>query len=180
MVPNHICYSCLWIVLVVFTHALASLRFNRTPYVVLHQWFSNCGTRTTSGTRGLVRWYASSFPVYSKSFVNSFLCYNSFVCYPNVANSFMCYSNLKYIWANYVLLKPGVYTPTLKKHQVVRDLKKFENHYLTRFVSLLTLTNDVRSLNYHYLSTLHIILPERALPATLFALAKRRVDSSIP
>ena len=22
----------------------------------------------------------------------------------------------------------GVYTPTLKKHQVVRDLKKFENH----------------------------------------------------
>jgi len=24
-----------------------------------------------------------------------------------------------------------VYTPTLKKHQVVRDLKKFENHSLT-------------------------------------------------
>jgi len=23
----------------------------------------------------------------------------------------------------------GVYTPTLKKHQVVRDLKKFENHW---------------------------------------------------
>ena len=22
----------------------------------------------------------------------------------------------------------GVYTPTLKKHQVVRDLEKFENH----------------------------------------------------
>jgi len=31
-------------------------------------------------------------------------------------------------WANYVLLKPGVYTPTLKEHQVVCDLKKFENH----------------------------------------------------
>ena len=30
--------------------------------------------------------------------------------------------------ANYVLLKLGVYTQTLKKHQVVRDLKKFENH----------------------------------------------------
>jgi len=31
--------------------------------VSLEQWFSNCGTRTTSGTRGLFRWYASSFPV---------------------------------------------------------------------------------------------------------------------
>jgi len=28
---------------------------------------------------------------YSKIFVNSFLCYNSFVCYANVVNSFMCY-----------------------------------------------------------------------------------------
>jgi len=42
---------------------------------------------------------------------------------------FICYINLKYIGANYVLLKPGAYTPTLKKHQVVRDLKKFENHW---------------------------------------------------
>jgi len=70
----------------------------------------------------------AAFLSYSKSFVDSFLCYNSFVCYANVANSFICYINVKYIWANYVLLKPGVYTPTLKKHQVVRDLKKFENH----------------------------------------------------
>jgi len=51
---------------------------------------------------------------YSKSFVNSFLCYNSLVCYANVANSFMCCINLKHILANYVFLKPGVYTPTLK------------------------------------------------------------------
>jgi len=36
---------------------------------------------------------------------------------------------LSTFWANYVLLKPRVYTPTLKKHQVVRDLKKFENHW---------------------------------------------------
>ena len=71
----------------------------------------------------------AAFLSYSKSFVNSFLCYNSFVCYANVANSFMCYINLKYIWANYVLLKPSGYTPTLKKNQVVRDLKKFENHW---------------------------------------------------
>ena len=35
-------------------------------------------------------------------------------------------------WANYVLLKLGVYTRTLKKHQVVRDLKKFENHWSKR------------------------------------------------
>ena len=70
----------------------------------------------------------AAFLPYSKSFINSFLCYNSFVCYGNVANSFICYINLKFIWANYVLLKPGVYTPTLKKHQVVRYLKKFENH----------------------------------------------------
>jgi len=33
------------------------------PPIALEQWFSNCGTRTTSGTRGLFRWYASSFPV---------------------------------------------------------------------------------------------------------------------
>ena len=63
----------------------------------LCQWFSNCGTRTTSGTRGLFRWYASSFPVILKSFVNSFLCYNSFVSYADVANSFICYITLKYI-----------------------------------------------------------------------------------
>jgi len=31
--------------------------------------------------------------------------------------------------ANYVLLKLGVYTRTLKEHQVVRDLKKFGNHW---------------------------------------------------
>jgi len=35
---------------------------------------------------------------------------------------------LSTFWPNCVLLKPGVYTPTLKKHQAVRDLKKFENH----------------------------------------------------
>ena len=35
---------------------------------------------------------------------------------------------LSILWANYVLLKLGVYTRTLRKHQVVRDLKKFENH----------------------------------------------------
>ena len=39
----------------------------------------------------------AAFLSYSKSFVNSFLCYNSFVRYANVANSFMCYINLKYI-----------------------------------------------------------------------------------
>jgi len=36
---------------------------------------------------------------------------------------------LSIFWANYVLLKQGVYTRALKKHQVVRDLKKFENHW---------------------------------------------------
>jgi len=95
--------------------------------VSLDQWFSNCGTRTTSGTR-------AAFLPYSKSFANSFLCYNSLVCYANVANLFICYINLKYIGVNYILLKPGVYTPTLKKHQVVRGLKKFENHWLRRIV----------------------------------------------
>jgi len=39
----------------------------------------------------------AAFLSYSKSFVNSFLCYNSFVCYANVANSFISYINLKYI-----------------------------------------------------------------------------------
>ena len=79
--------------------------------------------RTTSCTR-------AAFLPYSKSFVNSFLCYTSLVCYANVANLFICYINLKYIGVNYVLLKPGVNTPTLKKHQVVRGLKKFENHWV--------------------------------------------------
>ena len=39
----------------------------------------------------------AAFLSYSKSFINSFLCYNSFVCYGNVANSFICYINLKFI-----------------------------------------------------------------------------------
>ena len=39
----------------------------------------------------------AAFLSYSKSFVNSFLCYNSFVCCANVANSFICYINLKNI-----------------------------------------------------------------------------------
>ena len=39
----------------------------------------------------------AAFLSYSKSFVNSFLCYNSFVCCANVANSFICYIKLKYI-----------------------------------------------------------------------------------
>ena len=60
--------------------------------VVLKLWYAY-----TSGTRGLFRWYASSFAVILKSFFNSFLCYNSFVSYANVANSFICYINLKYI-----------------------------------------------------------------------------------
>ena len=36
---------------------------------------------------------------------------------------------LSIFWENYVLLKLGVYTRTLKKYQVVRDLKTFENHW---------------------------------------------------
>ena len=88
----------------------------RVPLVV-HEGFSG-------GTR-------AAFLSYSKTFVNSFLCYNSIMCYANVANSFICYINLKYIWVNYVLLKSGLYIPTLNKHQVVRDLKKFENHCST-------------------------------------------------
>jgi len=36
----------------------------------------------------------------------------------------------------------GVYTPTLKKYQVVRDLKKFENHcFRVRLLSLFCLYN---------------------------------------
>jgi len=57
----------------------------------------------------------AAFLSYSKSFVNSFLCYNSLVCYANVANSFLSYINLKYIWANYVLLKPRGVHSNLKK-----------------------------------------------------------------
>jgi len=70
--------------------------YHQVP-LALEQWFSNCGMRTTSGTRGFFRWYSSSFPVIFEKFVNSFLCYNSFVRYANVANSFICYINVKYI-----------------------------------------------------------------------------------
>ena len=38
-----------------------------------------------------------AFLSYSKSFVNSFLCYSSFVCCAIVANSFLCYINFKFI-----------------------------------------------------------------------------------
>jgi len=100
-----------------FVFGAAQMQYNSGSQTVVREGFSG-GTRAT-------------FLSYSKSFVNSFLCYNSSVCYANVANSFTCYIYLKYIWANYVLLKPGVYTPTLKKYQVVRDLKKFENHCST-------------------------------------------------
>ena len=36
--------------------------YHQVP-LALEQWFSNCGMRTTSGTRGFFRWYSSSFPV---------------------------------------------------------------------------------------------------------------------
>jgi len=67
---------------------------------VLMQWLSNCGMRTTSLVvcKGFSDGTRTAFLSYSKSFVNSF------VCYANVTNSFMCYINLKYIWENYVLL----------------------------------------------------------------------------
>jgi len=52
------------------------------------------------------------------------------VSYANVANSFICYINLKYILSKLRSSETRVYTQTLKKHQVVRDLKKFENHWL--------------------------------------------------
>ena len=104
----------------------------------------------------------AAFLSYSKSFVDSFLCYNSFVCYANVANSFICYINVKYIWANYVLLKPGVYTPTLKKHQVVRDLKKFENHWTISIATIAIVgcitqrfhSADTR-LHYYYIGSMN-------------------------
>ena len=43
-----------------------------------------------------------------------------------------CCINLKYIGANNVLLKPGVYTPTLKKNQVVHDLESLRTTALTQ------------------------------------------------
>jgi len=93
--------------------------------------YYNSGSQTVvrEGFSGGTR---AAFLSYSKSSVNSFLSYNSFVCYANVANSLVYYINLKYIWANYALLKPGVYTPILKRHQVVRDHNKFENHCTRR------------------------------------------------
>ena len=74
----------------------------------------------------------AAFLSYSKSFVNSFLCYNSFVYYANVANSFISYINLKYIWANYVLLKPrGVHSNLKKTSGGTRSQKVWEPlHYI--------------------------------------------------
>ena len=94
---------------------------------VLDDVVAYSGLLQCSGSQPVVREQLSCS--YSKSFVDSFLCYNSFVCHANVANSFVGYINLKYIWANYVLLKPGVYTPMLKKHRVVRDHNKLEDHW---------------------------------------------------
>ena len=49
---------------------------------LLRQWFSTCGTRTTSGTRRLFRWYVNHFHYfYTKAWIHSFLvfCLSSFV-----------------------------------------------------------------------------------------------------
>ena len=107
--------------------------------------------------------------------------YNSFVCYANFANSLMCYINLKYIWANHVLLKPGVYTPTLKKYQVVRDVKKFENHWAT---SLLLWFNkpvpffNLTTLQYFFKITAVIFyaLPSLVFSCILFQQTRRHAE----
>ena len=107
-------------------------RNKRFSPLFLQQWFLNCGTRTTSGARGLFGWNESSFPVIFKILCKSIIadvakyktiCKNLFLCYTNVTNSFVCWSKFKNIWANYILLKPGG-TYNIKKHQVVRDHKK--------------------------------------------------------
>jgi len=66
----------------------------------------------------------------SKSFVNWFLCCNSLVCYADVANSFICYINFKYILSKLHSSETRGVHSNIKKHQVVHDLKKFENHCL--------------------------------------------------
>jgi len=63
-----------------------------------------------------------------------------------------------------------VYTPTLKKHQVVRDLKKFENHWfrVTRLLrhSVLIMMNITGKLNI--LTTF--------FPQNMFVVCKRRLQ----
>ena len=62
------------------------------------QWFSNCAQPSATTKReGFSGGTRAAFLSYSKSFVNSFLCYNSLLCYANVANSFICSINVKYI-----------------------------------------------------------------------------------
>ena len=95
-----------------FIYSSGSQTVVRVPLVV-REGFSG-------GTR-------AAFLSYSKRFVNSFLCYNSLLCYANVANSFICYINVKYIWANYVLLKPrGVHSNIKKTLGGTRSQKVWE------------------------------------------------------
>jgi len=41
--------------------------------VYLDQGFPTCGTRTTSGTRRSLRWYARNFHFFTKTWIYSFL-----------------------------------------------------------------------------------------------------------
>jgi len=54
------------------------------------------------------------------------------VSYANVANSFICYITLNYILSKLRSSETRGVHSNIKKHQVVRDLKKFENHWSRR------------------------------------------------
>jgi len=51
------------------------------------------------------------------------------MCYANGANLFICYIYLKYILRKLRSSETRGVHSNIEKHQVVRDLKKFENHW---------------------------------------------------
>jgi len=123
------------------------------------QWFSNCGTRTTSGTRRPSRWYAkrptfcfsSQKYIHSCSFylsgsVNKFLnfCVAYFPCCFLEMAIQISHSHFAHVAFVSILVFqtfdrmifgtltfPGTrwYVMTVRDTQMVRDQKKFENHW---------------------------------------------------
>ena len=138
--------------------------YESSPYAFcLRQWFSNCGTRTSSGTRRPSKWYTnrpafcfSSQKIYSQlylsGFVNKFL--NFCVAYfPSwflkmaIIRSHSHFLHVAFVSIMIfqafdrmifgILTFPGTrwYVLTVRDPQMVRNQKKFGNHWPTLYLS---------------------------------------------
>jgi len=126
--------------------------------IAIRQWFSNCGTCTTSGTRRPSRWYTNrhtfcfssqkyihSCTFYLLGSVNKFLnfCVGYFPCcflttaikishshFVHIAFvSIVVYQTIdRMIFGTMTFPRTRWYVMTVREPQIVRNQKKFENH----------------------------------------------------